>query len=59
MEYQEFLELLKYRRSIRRFKNDPIPDEYVTMVLEASRYAMSGGNSQPWEFIVVKDPQVK
>jgi nitroreductase len=59
MGYQEFLKLLKYRRSIRRFKKDPIPDEYVTMILEASRYAMSGGNSQPWEFIVVKDPQVK
>lgn len=47
--------LLKYRRSIRKLKPDPIPDEYITKILDAARHAMSGGNSQPWEFIVVKD----
>jgi len=59
MKYENFLELLKYRRSIRKFRPDPIPDEYVTRILDAARYAMSGANSQPWEFIVVKDPEVK
>lgn len=59
MKYDEFLELLKYRRSIRRFKPDPIPDEYVMKILDAAHYAMSGGNSQPWEFIVVKEPKIK
>jgi nitroreductase len=55
MIYEEFLELLKYRRSIRKLKPAPIPDEYIIKVLDAARHAMSGGNSQPWEFIVVKD----
>jgi len=59
MKYDDFMKLLKYRRSIRKFKPDPIPDEYVTKILDAAHYAMSGANSQPWEFIVVKDPKVK
>ncbi|MBI4186586.1 MAG: nitroreductase family protein [Chloroflexi bacterium] len=55
MNYDEFSGLMKYRRSIRKFKPDPIPDEYITKILDASRYAMSGANAQPWEFIVVKN----
>ncbi len=59
VKYEDFLELLKYRRSIRRFKPDAIPDEYITKILDAAHYAMSGANSQPWEFIVVKAPNTK
>ena len=59
VNYESFLELLKYRRSIRKFKPDQIPDEYVMKILDAGHYAMSGSNSQPWEFIVVKDPDNK
>jgi nitroreductase len=55
MEYDSFLELLKKRRSTRAFKPDPVPDEYVDKIIEAARWAPSGGNSQPWEFIIVKD----
>jgi len=59
MNYDGFLELVKYRRSIRRFKPDPIPEDYIIKILDAAHYAMSGGNSQPWEFIIIKDPAVK
>jgi len=59
MNYEDFLGLLHHRRSIRRFKPDPIPEDYITKILDAARYAMSGANSQPWEFIVVKDPKIK
>ena len=59
MEYEQFMKLLKSRRTIRRFKPDPFPDEYIDKIIDASRYAMSGGNSQPWEFLVVKDPKIK
>ncbi len=59
MQIDEFLELVRNRRSIRRFKPDPIPDEYVQKIIEAGRWAMSGANAQPWEFIVVKDQQTK
>ena len=59
MNYDDLLELFMYRRSIRRFKLDPIPDDYVTKILNAAHYAMSGANSQPWEFIVIKDLATK
>ena len=59
MDYESLLELVKNRRSIRRFKPDPIPDEYVDRIIEAARWAPSGFNSQPWEFVVVKKPELK
>lgn len=59
MQIDEFLELARSRRSIRRFKPDPVPDEYIEKILEAARWAMSGANGQPWEFIVVKNPETK
>ena len=59
MDYDSFLELAKARRSIRRFKSDPISDEYVDKIVEAARWAPSGFNSQPWEFVVVKDKKLK
>jgi 5,6-dimethylbenzimidazole synthase len=59
VKYEDFLELLKYRRSIRNFKPDPVPDEYITKLLDAAHYAMSGANGQPWEFIVVKNPEIR
>ncbi len=59
MDYDGFLELVKNRRSIRRFKPDPIPDEYIDKIIEAARWAPSGFNSQPWEFVVVRDRKLK
>ena len=59
MHIDEFLELARNRRSIRKFKPDPVPDEYIRKILEAARWAMSGANGQPWEFIVIKDPVTK
>jgi len=54
MEYEDLLELAKTRRSIRRFKTDPIPDDCVDKIIEVARWAPSGFNMQPWEFVVVK-----
>lgn len=59
MEYQEFLKLVQQRRSIRAFTADPVSDESVDQVIEAARWAPSGTNSQPWEFIVVRDQEMK
>jgi 5,6-dimethylbenzimidazole synthase len=57
--YETLLDLVKYRMSVRNLKPDPIPDAYVTKVLEVARWAMSGANSQPWEFVVVKDAAMR
>lgn len=58
MTIDEFLDLAQKRRSIRRFKPDPVPDELINKILEVGRWAMSGANGQPWEYIVVKDKEV-
>ncbi len=50
-----FMQIVKKRRSTRNFRPDPISDEVVRQILDAGYWAMSGGNSQPWEFIVIKD----
>ena len=54
-DYDTLLELVRNRISVRKLKPDPIPDEYVEKILEIGRWAMSGANGQPWEFIVVRD----
>ena len=59
MDYDGFLKLIKSRRSIREIKPDPVPDEYIEKILEAARWAPSGFNMQPWEFVVVRDPDLK
>jgi nitroreductase len=56
---EELLNFLISRRSIRKFRPDPVPDELILKVLDVARYAPSARNSQPWVFIVVKDPEVK
>ena len=58
-QYEELIKIIKGRRSTRRLRTDPIPDEAVEKILEAGRWAMSGANGQPWEFIVVKDAKLK
>ncbi len=55
MNIDDLTKLVHTRRNIRSFKPDPIPDEYVDKILEVARWAMSGANGQPWEFVVVKD----
>ena len=59
MDYDSLLELVKKRRSIRKFKPEPIPYEYVDKIIEAARWAPSGANSQPWEFIIVKKQELR
>lgn len=53
------MEIIKTRRSIRRFKPDPVEDEKLLTILEAARWAPSWANTQCWEFIVIKDPAIK
>ena len=55
----EFLNIIKNRRSIRKYKQDQIPDTILKQILEAARLAPSGCNDQPWHFIVVKNPETK
>jgi len=53
------LQTILERRSIRKYKPEPIPVEDLQHILEATRQAPSAANRQPWHFIVVDDPQQK
>lgn len=59
LDYDNLLKLMKARRSIRRLKSVPISDEDIKKILEAARWAPSGANTQPWDFIVINDEKVK
>lgn len=58
-DYDALYRVMTRRLSARRLKSDPVPDESLEKIMEAGRWAMSGANSQPWEYIVVKDPARK
>ena len=53
------LEIIKERRSVRRYKSDPIHEDVLRRVLDAARFSPSGKNLQPWKFILVKDEILK
>lgn len=55
----DLVEAIKGRRSIRKYKTDPVPEEALQTVLEAVKWAPSWANTQCWEVIVVKDPKIK
>jgi len=55
----ELMEAIKNRRSIRKFKSDPVPDEAFQILKEAVRWAPSWNNTQCWEMILVKDRKAK
>jgi nitroreductase len=55
----ELKSIIESRRSIRKFLPDPIPDEYVNEILDAARQAPSGGNIQPWRFVIIKSPEAR
>ncbi len=50
---------IEQRRSIRRFKPDPIPDVHVRALIDAARLAPSGSNTQPWRFKIVTDIETR
>ncbi len=53
------MHLLLTRRSIRRFRPDPVPREVIERLLATATYAPSAHNLQPWRFAVITGPQAK
>jgi len=47
--------MIRTRRSVRRYKDEPIPKEHLQTIVDAGRLAASGCNHQPWHFVVVTD----
>jgi nitroreductase len=57
--YDCLMEVVKKRRTNRQFKSDPIPDEYITKIIETARWAPSGFHTQPWEFVVIRKKELR
>jgi len=55
----DFLDIVRSRRSIRSYKDYPVPDEDIEKILDSARWAPSAGNLQPWEFIIVRNDRTK
>jgi nitroreductase len=55
----EFIDIVKTRRSIRKYENRDVPPQALNTILEAVRWAPSWANTQCWEIVVVRDPAVK
>lgn len=54
-ELMELLEIMKNRRSVRKYTGEAVPEEKLEMILKAGLLAPSGRNLKPWEFILVRD----
>jgi nitroreductase len=55
----DLFSLIKTRRSVRRFTDEPVSDETIDKIIEAGTWAPSGKNNQPWRFAVIRDHTVK
>lgn len=53
------MDLIRARRSVRRYADQPVERGVIEQCLEAARLAPSAENAQPWRFVVVDDPAVK
>jgi len=55
----ELREAMRTSGAVRKFTDAPVPDEVLGRVLDAARFAPSGGNQQPWVVLVVRDPELR
>jgi len=55
----KLLDIIRSRRSIRKYTKEPVNDLLVNEILEAGRWAPSGMNNQPWRFVVIKEKSFK
>ena len=56
VSYEDLMQLLKAKRSVRQYKKKPVPEDLLEKVFEAMRYASSADNRRAWNFAVVSDP---
>lgn len=55
----QLMEAIRTRRSIRKYEDAPVPDALLDQVLEAVKWAPSWANTQCWDLVVVKSPEIK
>ena len=55
----DVMEAIYGRRSIRSYKNENVPEEVIKKAIDCGIHAPSAGNLQPWEFVIVRDKEIK
>jgi nitroreductase len=55
---KDVIDIIKTRRSVRDYKEDPVSDEDIKFLIDCARYAPSGMNMQPWSFLVIQNKEV-
>ena len=55
----EVFKAIKERRSVRAFTPEMVSEEEIMKIIDAARWAPSAGNIQPWEFVIVRRPEIK
>ena len=55
----ELYEAMRCAPATRRFRTDPVPRDVLLRVLDAARFAPSGGNRQGWRLVAVEDAQMR
>jgi nitroreductase len=51
----DILKTIRTKRAVRRFSDQPVPDEVINQILDAGRRSQSSKNTQPWGFIAIRD----
>ena len=54
-----FLDLAKSRRSVRKYQDKPVEREKILQCLEAARLSPSASNTQPWQYFIIDEPELK
>ena len=58
MNYEDFMSLVRARRTIRAYKSDPVDGQIINQIIEAGKWAPSGNNTQPLEVVVIKEKDI-
>lgn len=58
-DYHDLSDIVRNRKMVYRYDDVPVPDEDIERILEVARWAPSGHNTQPWEFIVLRDEDAR
>ena len=56
---REFFDLMKTRRTVRRFSDEPVPEQIIRNIIATAGTSPSGANKQPWRFVAVSDAALK
>jgi len=57
LESEKFLQFLRAKRSIRRYKKKKVPKELIEKIFQAMRYAPSASNARAWRYVILSDPE--